>query len=109
MNALVVAGVPLHGHIADLTLFVVGCLEVGDLDEQRLFRGVEVLDEVDDATLVEIGDLLFLAGPLVRKSDLQTAVEERHRLQAFEHGAGHELRTLRCENASIRPKLHGGP
>ena len=59
VDALVVAGVPLQG---DLDLLVVlGLLEGGDLAEQRLLRGVEVLDEVDDAAGVLEGGLERLA------------------------------------------------
>ena len=52
VDALVVAGVPLHGDVEHLAVVLVFVLELADLGEQRLLGGVEVLDEVDDAALV---------------------------------------------------------
>jgi hypothetical protein len=52
VDALVVAGVPLDGDVERLAIGVVLVFEVGDLGEESFLRGVEVLDEVDDAALV---------------------------------------------------------
>ena len=103
-----VAGVPLHGDVQRLATLVVLVLEVADLGEQGLLGGVEVTHEVHHAALVLVGDGLFLAGPLVDEDDLQPTVEEGHRLQALQHGAGHELRALAGEDGGVRPELHGG-
>ena len=81
-------------------------LVVADLGEQRLLRRVEVLDEVDHAALVLEGDLLLLLRTLVVEHDLQPAVEERHRLQPLEHGAGDELGALGDEHRRVRPERH---
>ena len=59
VDAVVVAGVPLERDLDLLVLLV--DLEVADALEQRLLRGVEVLDEVDDAAGVLVGDLLLVA------------------------------------------------
>ena len=83
---------------------VVFVFEVGDLGEQRLLRRVEVLDEVDDAALVLEGLVELALGPLVAEDDLEALVEERHRLQALEHGAGDELGALGEEDRWIRPE-----
>ena len=68
-----------------------------------------MLDEVDEAAAVLVGDLLFLLRPLVDEDDLQPTVEERHRLQPFEHGAGDELGALGEEHGGIRPERDRGP
>ena len=52
MDAFVVPGVPLDRDVERLIVGVVFVFEVGDLGEQCFLRCVEVLDEVDDATLV---------------------------------------------------------
>ena len=52
----VVAGVPLERELDLLTVF--GPVEVADLGEQRFLRLVDVLDEVDDAAGVLVGDVL---------------------------------------------------
>ena len=52
----VVAGVPLERELDFLA--VLGSVEVADLGEQRLLRLVDVLDEVDDAAGVAVGDVL---------------------------------------------------
>ena len=100
-----VALVPLEGQ---LDLGVVGLVvEVADPGEQRGLGGVDVLDEVDDAARVLVGDgLVVVVGPLVLESDLQGLVEEGHHLEALEHGAGHELGGL--EEAPVRPEGDGG-
>ena len=63
-----------------------------------------MLDEVDDAAAVLVGDLLLLLRALVDEHDLQAAVEERHRLQPLEHRAGDELGALGEEDGGIRPE-----
>ena len=104
VDAFVVAGVPLDRDVERLTVGVVFVLEVGDLGEQRFLRRVEVLDEVDDAALV-LERLVELAlGPLVAEDDLEALVEEGHRLQALEHGAGDELGALGEEDRGVRPE-----
>ena len=108
VDALVVAGVPLHRDVECLTVVVVFVLEVGDLGEQRLLRGVEVLDEVDDAALVLVRDRLLAALALVVEDDLEALVEERHRLQTLEHGARHELGALGGEDRGIGPERDRG-
>ncbi len=101
----VVAGVPLEREL-DL-LAVLGLLEVADLGEQRLLRLVDVLDEVDDAAGVLVGDRLVLVlGPLVREADLEALVEERHHLEALEDRARRELDGL--EDGRVGPERDGG-
>ncbi len=107
VDALVVPGVPLHGDVEHLAV-VVDVLEVADLGEQRLLGGVEVLDEVDDAAAVLVGDLLLLLRTFVDEQDLQAAVEERHRLQPLEHRAGDELGALGDEHGRVRPERDRG-
>ena len=87
---------------------VVGVLEAADLREQRLLRGVEVLHEVDEAAPVLVGDLLLLLRALVVEDDLQAPVEEGHRLQPLEHGAGDELGALGDEHRRVRPERDRG-
>ncbi len=69
VDALVVAGVPLHGDVEHLAVGLVLVLELADLGEQWLLGGVEVLDEVDDAALVLVLDLLFAFGALIFERD----------------------------------------
>ena len=45
-----------------------------------------------------------LLGALVEEDDLEALVEERHRLQALEHGAGDELGALGGEDRGIGPE-----
>ena len=66
-----------------------------------------MLDEVDQAALVLERDLLFLALALVGEHDLEALVEERHRLQPLEHGAGDELGSLGGEDRRIGPERDG--
>ena len=63
-----------------------------------------MLDEVDQAALVLVGLLLLLVGPLVVEDHLEALVEERHRLQPFEHGAGDELGALGGEDRGVGPE-----
>ena len=93
--------------MSSVWLLLVAVLVVADLGEQRLLGRVEVLDEVDDATLVLVGDLLLLLRPLVGEDDLQAPVQERHRLQPLEHGAGDELGALGDEDRRVRPERDG--
>ncbi len=112
VDALVVAGVPLHGDVEHLALVLVLVLELAHLGEQRLLGGVEVLDEVDDAALVLVFDLLLASFALIRERDDQAPVEERHRLEAFEDGTGHEFDALGGEDRRVRPERDrraGGP
>jgi len=81
---------------------------MGHLREQRLARLVEVLDEVDDATLVLKSRLCLLVTALVLEHDFESAVEECDRLQAFENGARHELDSFRGEDRRIRPEADRG-
>ncbi len=107
VDALVVPGVPLERDVEHLAV-VVFVFVVAHLGEQRVLRGVHVLDEVDEATLVLVGDLLFALGALVGEDDLEALVEERHRLEAFEHGASDELGALGLEDGRIGPERDGG-
>ncbi len=81
VQTFVVTGVPLPRDL-DLAL---GALvaEVTDVLEQRLLRLVEVTDEIDDATIEREGLRLLVAGSFVVQGDRETAVEERHDLQAL--------------------------
>ena len=106
VDALVVAGVPLHRDVEHLAVVVV-VLELADLGEQRLLGGVQVLDEVDDPALVLVRDLLLAGVALVGEHDLETLVQERHGLQALEHGAGDELDALGGEDRRIGPERDG--
>jgi hypothetical protein len=106
VDAFVVARVPLERDL-DLLIVLVD-LVAGDALEQRVLRGVEVLHEVDDAAGVAVRDLLLLVLALVDEVDLEAFVEEGHRLQALEHGAGHELDALGHEHGGIRPERDGG-
>ena len=71
VDALVVTRVPLHGDVELHAFFFVFFFVVGDLAEERFFRGVQMLDEVDDAALVLEGLFLFLARTLVDEVDGQ--------------------------------------
>ncbi len=107
MNALVVPGVPLQGDVERLGVVVFG-LVPAHLGEQRLFRRVQVVHKVDDSALVLEDDRLFLALALIGKGDFETPVEERHRLQSLEHGAGVELGALSGEDDRIGPEADRG-
>ena len=111
------AGVPLEGDL-DLAVVLLGG-EPAHLGEQRLARGVEMADEVDDAALVVELDTwpspsrraLAVRGPRRRRAqvgehDAQTAVEVRHHLQPLDERAGGERRVL--EDGGVGPEAHGG-
>ena len=106
MNAFVVTGVPLDRDVEHLALFFV--LVVSDLVEQRFLRLVEMLHVVDNAALVLEGDFLFLAGSFVAEDDLESAVQEGHRLQTLEHGTRHELGAFGGEDRGVGPEHDGG-
>ncbi len=104
VDALVEAGVPLHG---DVDLVVVARLGVGDDPfEQRLLRRVEVPDEVADAT-VEL-ELLRedRVDAFVAEPDLEASAEEGHLAQALDERLGAELRLL--EDGLVGPERDGG-
>ena len=66
-------------------------------------------DEVDDAAGVAVDDrLLLVVGALVLEADLEALVEERHHLQALEHGGGPELGALGVEDRRVGPEGDGG-
>ena len=50
------------------------------LGEERLARLIEVLDEIDDATFVLIGDFLFLVTAIINKHHFEIFVEKGNRL-----------------------------
>ena len=103
VDALVVAGVPLHRDVEHLPV-IVFVLELADLAEQRILGGVQVLDEIDEAALVLVRDLLLPLGTLVLELDDQALVEEGHGLEAFEHGAGDELDAFGLEDRRVGPE-----
>ena len=99
-----VARVPLHRDLdlADL----VGCLEVDGAGVERLFAVVDVLDEVDDASLV-LEHLFFgLVSALVAKRDLEVLVEKRRLTEVVDERIPVELD--RREDFRIGPKRDGG-
>ena len=49
-----------------------------------------------------------MLGALVDEDDLEAPVEERHRLQALEHGAGDELGALGDEDRGVGPERDRG-
>ena len=67
-----------------------------------------MLDEVDQTALVLVGLGLLLVGSLVGEDDLEALVEERHRLQPLEHGAGDELGALGGEDRRVGPERDRG-
>src|SRR5581483_5664630 len=104
VDALVEAGVPLERDF-DL-LVVLRLLEVHDLLEQGLLRGIEVTDEVDDAAGVLVVDLLLVARPLVLEADLEALVEEGVHLQALDHRLRAELGLV--EDRAVGPERDRG-
>ena len=81
-----------------------GLLEVGDLLEERLLGLVEMAHEVLDAAAVLERDLLLVISALVDEADLETAVQERHHLQALEHRLRSEVGLF--EDGGIGPERH---
>ena len=108
VDALVVTGVPLDRDVERLPAVFVFVLVVRDLAEQRFFRGVEVLHEIDNAAAILVSEFLFLLGTHIFEDDLEALVEKRHRLQTLEHGARHELGALGDEHSWVRPERDGG-
>ena len=102
VDALVVPGVPLQGDVQRLV--GLGRLVVGDLREQRLAGGVQVLHEVDDAALVLIGDLLLLVAAFIDEHDFEVLVQKCHRLQSLGHRARDELDTFSRKDRRVRPE-----
>ena len=78
INALVVPRVPLQSNVERLVIF--GGFVVAHLGEERLARLIEVLDEIDDATFVLIGDFLFLVAAIINKHHFEIFVEKGNRL-----------------------------
>ena len=103
VDALVEPGVPLH---RDLDLARLGLLlERDDALEERILRGVEVLDEVDEAARVLVRLLELRVGALVGETDLETLVEEGHLAQPLEDRLGAELGLL--EDGRVGPEGDG--
>ena len=67
INTLVITRVPLQGYVDGLVGFA--GLVMRHLGEQGFARGVEVLNKVDDSTLVLIGDCLLLVGAFVSENN----------------------------------------
>ena len=67
-----------------------------------------MLHVVDDAALVQVGELLLAAHPLVDEGDLQALVQEGHGLQPLEHGPGPELGAFGGEDRAIGPERDRG-
>jgi len=65
---------------------------------------VEVLHEVDDATLVLERDCLFATVALVSENNFKVLVKKGHGLQTIHNGARNKLSTFRCENCWVRIK-----
>ena len=97
---LVVAGVPLEGDLDLLALL--GLLVGADLAKERLLGVVEVAHEVDDAAAVLERLLRLSPRALVAEADLEAPVQERHDLQALEHGLRAKVDVL--EDASGRAR-----
>ena len=104
VDRLVVAGVPLQRDLDLLSLFRL--LERGHLAEERLLRGVEVLDEVDDAAVVLVRRLGHRVGALVDEADLEALVQEGHDLHALDDRLRPELRLV--EDGGVGPEGDGG-
>ena len=101
MDAFVVAGVPLH---RDVDFCRIGCVFEGDdALEDWFLRGVEVSDEVGDATRVLEDLFVDGLGPLVPETDLEALVQEGHLAKALEQGLRAELRGL-LEDRCVRPE-----
>ena len=95
-----VAGVPLQRDLDLLPLLRL--LERGDLPEEGLLRGIEVLDEVDDSAVVLVGRLGNRIAALVDEADLEALVQKGHDLHPLEDRLRSEFRLL--EHAGIRPE-----
>ena len=91
VDAFVVSVVPLHGDIKLHAFFFVFIFECSNFCEQRLFRMVEVLHEVDDAALVLERHVLFTACPFISEHHFEVLIKEGHCLQTIHDGARNEL------------------
>ena len=101
VDAFVISVVPLHGDIKLHAFFFVFVFECSNFCEQRLFRMVEVLYEVDDAALVLEGDCLFATCPFIREYNFEVLIKKGHGLQTIHDRASHKFSTFRCENCWV--------
>ncbi len=92
VEALVVAGVPLERELGLAERL--GVAERDDRREQRLLRGVEVRDEVDDAAVVLEHLLGDRVDALVAEHDLEPLIEERHLAQTLQQRLRAEVELL---------------
>ena len=75
------------------------------LENSGSLEALRCLTKSIDAALVLVrAGLLACSGRSSREDDLEALVEERHRLQPLEHGAGDELGALGGEDRGIGPE-----
>ena len=67
MNSFVVSGIPLDGDVQHLP--IVFFFVVGDLGEQCILGLIEMLDEVNNSTLVLEGDVLDFADTFILENN----------------------------------------
>jgi hypothetical protein len=106
MNTFVVASIPLEGNIEILALAVI-VFEVAYLRKEWFFGLIEVLDKVNNSTLVLEGDLLFTVWPFVRKADFEATVQKGHDLQAIKNRSSNKFGSFGLKDRWVRPKGHG--
>ena len=94
VDAFVISVVPLHGDIKLHAFFFVFIFECSNFCEQRFFRMVEVLHEVDNATLVLERDCLFATNALVSENNFKALIKKGHGLQTVHDGACNKLNTF---------------
>ena len=94
VDAFVISVVPLHGDIKLHAFFFVFIFECSNFCEQRFFRMVEVLHEVDNAALVLERDCLFATNALVSENNFKALIKKGHGLQTVHDGACNKLNTF---------------
>ena len=101
VDAFVISVVPLHGDIKLHAFFFVFVFERCNFGEQRLFRMVEVLHEVNDAALVLERDCLFTTCSFISENHFKVFIEKGHGLQTIHDGSRNKLCAFRCENCGV--------
>ena len=101
VDAFVISVVPLHGDIKLHAFFFVFIFECSNFCEQRLFRMVEVLYEVDDAALVLERDCLFTAFAFISENNFKALIKKGHGLQTIHDGTRNKLNTFRRKNCWV--------
>ena len=101
VDAFVVTRVPLNGDVELHAFFFVFIFKRSNFVEERFLRLVEVLDEVDNATLVLEGLGLFSCRTLIFENNFEALVEERHCLQALHDCARNKLCSFGRKNCWV--------